>query len=152
MDLTIEQQAYNFKTMRHIERVRNLINKFCQNMQHRGELHDQCKLDTPEVEAFCAAKPLNQLTYNSPEYIENTRQLDTALQHHYARSRHHPQHFKHGINDMTLEDLVEMFIDWQASSERQDNGNILKSIEDNGVKFEMSPQLVRIFENTAKAL
>lgn len=50
---------------------------------------------------------------------------------------------------MTLPDILEMFADWKASSERQNSGNILKSIEHNSGRFNINPQLVKIFENTA---
>lgn len=53
-----------------------------------------------------------------------------------------------GIEDMTLLDLVEMLCDWKAASERHDDGNIRKSIEVNAERFNMTPQLRRIFENT----
>ena len=66
-----------------------------------------------------------------------------------ARNRHHPEHHKNGIDDMTLPDILEMFADWKASSERQNSGNILKSIEHNSGRFNINPQLVKIFENTA---
>lgn len=52
----------------------------------------------------------------------------------------------------TLIDLVEMFCDWKASSQRQADGDIYKSIEINKKRFLMSRDLVRIFENTAKVL
>jgi hypothetical protein len=51
---------------------------------------------------------------------------------------------------MTLVDLMEMLCDWYASSKRQADGNIRKSIEKNRERFGMSDQLIRIFENTAK--
>jgi len=44
--------------------------------------------------------------------------MKPALEHHYALYRHHPEHFQNGIDDMNLIDLVEMFADWKASSER----------------------------------
>jgi hypothetical protein len=53
---------------------------------------------------------------------------------------------------MTLLDLIEMLVDWKAASERHNDGNIRKSVEINGKRFEMSPQLIRIFENTVKEL
>ena len=53
---------------------------------------------------------------------------------------------------MNLFDLIEMLVDWKAASERHNNGNIRKSIEINGNRFNMSPQLIRIFENTVKDL
>jgi hypothetical protein len=78
--------------------------------------------------------------------------MKPALDHHYANNSHHPEHYKNGIDDMSLLDLVEMICDWKAASERHNNGNIRKSIEVNGKRFEMSPQLIRIFENTADLL
>lgn len=151
--LTLEQQATNFHTMRHIERVRNLIGGFILQLLLRGQEHDQTKLAPPEVQLFTEWTPrLAALTYGSPEYEEARRALGPALAHHYAHNRHHPEHHKNGVEDMTLIDLLEMLADWKAASERHNDGNILKSIEVNGGRFHLSPQLVRILENTAKAM
>lgn len=49
---------------------------------------------------------------------------------------------------MNLIDLLEMFCDWKAASERHNDGNLRKSIEINATRFGMSPDLVSIFENT----
>ena len=78
--------------------------------------------------------------------------MKPALEHHYAVNRHHPEHFTNGVNDMTLIDVVEMFADWKAASERTQNGNLLKSIELNAERFHLSDQLKEIFINTAKTL
>lgn len=139
--------------MRHIERVRNLLNRVVVLLLDRGEQHDQCKLAPPEVGAFTEYTPkLAASTYGSQEYNEYRQALGPALAHHYAHSRHHPEHHKHGIDDMNLVDLVEMLLDWKAASERHHNGNLLKSIEINADRFGMSPQLVHLLENTAKLL
>lgn len=138
-------------TMQHMQRVRNLINFAVVEMLKRGEQHDQSKLDSPEVELFDEyTHKLSSLTYGSEEFNSCKKQMQIALDHHYANNTHHPEHYPHGINDMDLLDLLEMFIDWKASSERHHDGNILKSIEINGRRFNMSEQLIRIFENTAK--
>ena len=50
--LNQEQKATNYDTFRHIERVRNLLNLCIQNLMRRGEMHDQTKLESPEVEYF----------------------------------------------------------------------------------------------------
>jgi hypothetical protein len=152
-NLTLEQKATNFETMRHIERVRNLLCIVIDQIQVRGIMHDQSKLMTPEVEAFTEfTGKLAKSTYGSAEYNAFREAMKPALDHHYARNRHHPEHHKAGINDMNLVDLVEMLCDWKAASERHDNGNILKSIETNASRFDLTPQLVRILENTAKYL
>lgn len=149
--LTVEEQATNYQTFRHIERVRNILNDFVKELLERGELHDQSKLGPPEVSLFTEFTPkLATCTYGSPEYEEFRKSMGPALAHHYAKNRHHPEHHKHGINDMNLLDLLEMFADWKAASERHNDGNINKSIELNADRFELSPQLVRILENTAK--
>ena len=149
--LTQEQKATNNDTFRHIERVRNLLNKAAVELLTRGEKHDQSKLEPPEVEWFTEyTAKLATTTFGSDEYNQYKKEMTVALEHHYANNRHHPEHFKNGINDMNLFDLVEMLLDWKAASERHNDGNILKSIEYNGQRFEMSPQLIRIFENTAK--
>lgn len=151
--LTLEQKATNYETMRHIERVRNLLGMFCRLLSLRGEYHDQTKLGPPEVELFTEFTPLlASTTYGSPEYEELRKKIKPALEHHYAHNRHHPEHHKDGVNDMTLIDLVEMFCDWKAASERHHDGNILKSIEKNADRFGISPQLTKIFENTAKEM
>lgn len=151
--MTDEELIACYHTMRHIERVRNLTNVVVKDLLDRAEKHDQSKLVPPEVELFTKFTPmLAALSFGTPEYEECKKRLGPALEHHYANNSHHPEHYKDGINDMTLMDLIEMFVDWKASSERQNNGNILKSITSNGKRFNMSEQLIRIFENTAKEM
>jgi len=151
--LTLEQKATNYDTMRHIERVRNLIGEFVSDLLRRAAAHDQSKLESPEVEAFTEYTPkLAACTYGSPEYESFRTAMKPALDHHYARNPHHPEFHKHGVDDMTLLDVLEMFADWKAASERHYDGNILKSIEKNADRFGLSPQIVRILENTAKAM
>lgn len=149
--LTPEQQAVNYETMRHIEKVRNNLNLFAIELLKRGEKHDQSKLKSPEVELFAEyTDKLADCEYNSDEYKEYLKQLAPALTHHYANNSHHPQFYKDGINDMDLIDLIEMFVDWKAASERHNSGNLNKSIEINAERFSMSPQLVKIFENSVR--
>lgn len=94
-DLTLDQQATNYQTMRHIERVRNLLNLFVGELLTRAEQHDQSKLDSPEVELFTEFTPkLAACTYGSPEYDGFRKAMGSALAHHYANNRHHPEHHK----------------------------------------------------------
>jgi len=152
MTLNIKNKVTNFETMLHIQRVRELLNVGIKNLLTRGEEHDQSKLGSPEVDIFTEYTPkLAELTFGSEEYTQALEDMKPALDHHYAKNRHHPEHFKNGINDMNLFDLVEMFVDWKASSERQHDGNIRLSIEANGKRFKMNKQLEKIFENTIEA-
>lgn len=151
--LTLEQQATNYKTCMHIFRVQELLNGVIKELIERGHKHDMSKLESPEVELFTEYTPqLAQSDYGSPEYNECKLKLGPALDHHYGHNSHHPEYWKDGINDMSLIDILEMLIDWKASSERHNNGNIRKSIEINADRFGISPQLTKLLENTAKVL
>lgn len=141
------------ETLKHIEMVRTYIRMFTDALTLRGVKHDASKLESPELEIFTECTPkLAGLTYGSPEYNESLKELQVALEHHYAGNRHHPEHFTKGIEDMTLIDIVEMLCDWKAASLRQHDGNLLKSIELNAERFGYDRQLKQIFLNTAKLL
>lgn len=145
------KQVSVYKTMRHIETVRNHLNTVVKELLIRGEQHDQSKLESPEVEIFDEFTPqLRGLTYGSPEYKECMKKIKPAVDHHNSVNRHHPEHHLNGIKDMTLIDLIEMLCDWKASSMRQNDGNILKSIEMNQKRFKYSNELKQIFDNTVK--
>lgn len=151
--LTLEEQATNAVTMEHIRLVQHHLNIVIKCLLGRGEAHDRSKLESPEVELFAQeTKNLHGLTYGSPEYAANLEKIKPALDHHYAHNRHHPQHMKNGIDDMNLVDIVEMFCDWAASCQRHDDGNLRKSIEINANRFNISPQLVKILENSMELL
>jgi len=141
-------------TMKHKFRVAHLITEVavCELLK-RANKHDNSKLESPEVEIFDEMTPkLAGCTYGSEEYKGFFDKMKPAFDHHYAQNSHHPEHYKEGVDDMNLFDLMEMFFDWKAASERHNDGNINKSIEVNGGRFKMSQQLIRIFENTAKML
>jgi hypothetical protein len=145
------QAVTNYETMQHIAKVRHYIDLILMDLLKRGEAHDATKMTPDEVDYFVEYTPkLKSCTYDSDEYKRHLAAMKPALDHHYANNRHHPEHFAHGVSDMDLVDLIEMFCDWKAASLRQANGNLLKSIEHNASRFEISPQLQRILENTAK--
>ena len=141
------------ETQKHIEKVRKYIRFFTDRLTTRGVEHDASKLVSPEVELFAEhTENLNKIEYGSEEYKKELEVLKPALDHHYAVNKHHPQHWKEGINDMSLLDLIEMMADWKASAERQQSGNLLKSIEINAKRFGISNQLTQILINTAKIM
>lgn len=140
-------------TLKHIKRVNELLINAAVELLERAKVHDNSKLEPFEKEGFDAATDrLKGMTYGSDEYNQSLKELEVYLNHHYANNRHHPQHYPDGVNGMTLFDVIEMFFDWKASSERHNDGNILKSIEHNEGRFGISEQLSDIFRNTVKYL
>ncbi len=153
-------------TMKHIERVRYYLDVLVMAVIRRKDGHDASKLESPEKETFDRVTPLLAgLTYGGDEYKAVLAEMQVALDHHYAHNRHHPEHFKGievrqdskvverwsaGMCGMTLVDLVEMFCDWCAATERHDDGNIGKSIDHNMTRFSFGETLAHIMCNTAQ--
>lgn len=136
-------------TKKHINRVNELLVKVSKELLKRGENHDKSKLENPEKLGFDKHIPeLKKFSYGSDGYFKCLEDLEDVLKHHYKNNKHHAEHHKNGINDMDIFDIVEMLFDWKAASERHINGDIYKSIKHNKKRFNMSSQLVKIFENT----
>jgi hypothetical protein len=136
---------------------RALVEKYMRiliiELLNRCGQHDISKLSPEEKPLFDELTPMLKATeYGSPEYHDHIKQLGVALKHHYANNRHHCEHFPNGIDGMNLIDLCEMICDWKASTARQQNGNILKSIDLNADKLKHSVQLANILTNTAKEM
>lgn len=138
-----------FKTMRHIETVRNYLSICIVEILNRCRRHDQSKLQDPELSIFneYTAK-LRGITYGSDEYKECMKQMKPAIEHHTQVNRHHPEHFPEKIQGMNLIDLLEMLCDWKAATLRHGDGNIYKSLEINAERFGYSDELKKIFSNT----
>lgn len=138
-------------TLRHIARVRDLLEEFSIELLRRGQEHDRSKLGEIEKPIFDEMTPkLKELEYGTEEYKASLKALGPALDHHYLCNSHHPEHHENGVDDMTLHDVVEMFCDWKAGTERHADGSMRKSIEHNQGRFEISEQLTQIFRNTAE--
>lgn len=141
------------ETLKHIRRVQKLLHAAATNLIERARIHDESKLCEPEASTFeVFTKKLAGCTYGSEEYRRFLKEMQPALDHHYSFNRHHPEHWRNGIKDMTLLDVLEMFIDWKAATERHNDGSILKSIDVNQKRFGFSDELATIFRNTVNEL
>ena len=135
-----------FKTMAHIERVRDLLMEM---IVPRAYNHDSSKLDTPEKEYFDEYIPkLDNTTYGSDEYYDCLKGMKVALDHHYKYNRHHPEHFVDGMQGMNLIDMIEMLADWKAASERGDT-SFYQSLIVNRDRYNISPEMFDLIYRTA---
>ena len=150
-NLTTEEFDSNQEVLKHVKMVRDYLSLLAKKLEDRGNNHDASKMDSPEVEIFATYTPkLTKSTYGSEEYKKFLEEMKPALDHHYAVNRHHPEHFKNGISDMNLVDLIEMICDWKAATRKHRDGNILKSLEINAKRFNIDPQLLAILHNTVR--
>lgn len=134
----------------HIQRVKHLLNDFRDQLQLRGDRHDLSKFDPAEAGPLQAMQDLidreGPAPFGTDEYRRRTSLLGPMLEHHYAHNSHHPEHYPDGIAGMDLLDLVEMFHDWKAASERGGDSAVGLSycIE----KYRIPPMLASILQNT----
>lgn len=151
----METNNYDSKadTLLHIKRVSQLLTEASVELIRRANCHDESKLKSPEKELFDEFTPkLKNCTYGSDEYKGFLKGLKVALDNHYKNNSHHPEHYDNGVNDFDLFDLIEMFFDWKAATERHADGNIFKSIDINKERFKLSDQICNIFKNTGARL
>lgn len=141
----------NSETHKHIREVAKYVNIFIKDLIDRSETHDDSKFEEPELSIFAKnIEKLDKVEYGSSEYKELLEEVKPAIEHHYSKNRHHPEHWPNGINDFTLADLIEMLCDWKAATMRNKNGNIRNSIEVNTKRYKINPQLRKILENTVR--
>lgn len=141
-------------TRAHIDRVRELLIAFAHKIIDRGIAHDASKFDPEEDGPLQAMQDLidreGPAPFGTDEYRRRTALLGPMLAHHYAENSHHPEHYPEGVAGMDLLDLVEMFHDWKAASERGGDSAIGLSycVE----KYGIPPMLASILRNTADRL
>lgn len=140
-------------TIAHIAKVRENLYEVLLQLINRANRHDASKLEEPELSVFNEFTPkLKTSTYGSPEYAGFLDGMAEGLEHHYAVNDHHPEHFKFGIADMDLIQVLEMLCDWKAATERHDDGDLRKSIEINMERFGYGDEMVALLTNTAENL
>ena len=140
---------YEQDVIKHMEQVRENIFAFANVMSLRAIAHDMSKLKGDEKSIMEANfTKLRTTTYGSKEYIALLDEIRPALDLHYARNDHHPEHHPNGVNDMDLFQLVEMLCDWKAAIEKHADGDIMKSLDINKERFGLSDQLYGILRNT----
>jgi len=122
---------------------------FCIKLLYRGMVHDLSKYSLYETKYFAEViSLLRGCSYGSVVYKESLHYIKPAIEHHYKKSKHHPEHWENGINDMSLLDIVEMVYDWKAATKRHNDGNIERSLNINKSRFNLSDDISDVLKNT----
>jgi flagellar basal body rod protein FlgC len=140
------EKTYYERLEHHKKDVLIILVKIIFDISERAIKHDESKFDLIEKNIF----EKNNMKYRlgTKEYENNKIHLGIALKHHYENNRHHPEHFKNGIEDMNLIDLLEMMADWISASNNYENGNINRSLNILKTKYSIGHQLEKILKNT----
>ena len=137
-------------TLEHIKNIRDVFTVLViPEIEKRVFNHDLSKLSSPEKETYDKYIPeLKKVKYGSEGYKEvKTKMYEEGLKHHFESNRHHPEHFKNGVDDMDLFDIIEMFSDWFAASLKSDTP-FIEGLDTNIKNNKINPQLAKIFKNT----
>jgi len=167
-------------TLRHIDKVRELMDTIGLELYRRVAKHDASKLRSPEKAIFDEWTPkLSGVTYGSDEYRDMLKQMKPAIDHRQSYNTHHPEFFtKHvcngcfkefrevpfscdvcgysqfteeaDITQMNLIDILEMVVDWKAATMRHDDGDIRKSLDINEKRFKIPKALATVLRNTVE--
>lgn len=151
----MSDQRYDSRpdTYEHIAKVRGYLLNAVVMLMRRAHMHDQSKLEAPELAVFDEYTPkLRDSTYGSDEYKTFLDGMGEGLRHHYKVNDHHPEHHADGIAGMNLLNVLEMLCDWKAATERHADGDLTRSIEQNAERFGYGDELKRLLQNTARTL
>ena len=135
-------------TQEHIQSVRRLLNKFADALKYKGEVHDQSKLEEPEVYGWAAMDLEEKYDYGSPEYYDKIRRYSEVFKHHYMVNSHHPEHFKNPEYEMTLVDMIEMLCDWFSYKDDMTLNEAINLINDQCKRFKFSKTIKSLLINT----
>lgn len=142
------------KTLRHMKRVQDLLSDAAMELLRRGQAHDLSKLTPAEMGPLAEMDALiereGQAPFGSEEYERRRAMLGPMLEHHYANNSHHPEHYEDGVAGMDLFDVLEMFVDWKAASERGEESAM--GLEAAFNRFSIPEPLAGIIRNTADRL
>jgi hypothetical protein len=107
------------------------------DLAQRAVVHDLSKYSPDEAAAFAATSHrLRETEYGSAEYRGLLRVIKPAIERHYSRNSHHPEHHRNGIKGMSTADLIEMVADWGAAVRRHADGDLDRSIVQNADRFD----------------
>lgn len=135
-------------TYEHQKRVRVLMNEVVAGLVKMSAIHDRSKLMEPELSGYAEGIPkLAGTVYGDDAYIDALREMKPTLEHHYEKNDHHPEHYKNGVADMDLLDLIEMVCDWVAAASQYGSG-IEVSLPSSIERFKIDTQLASIIGNT----
>lgn len=135
----------------HKESVAVSMAKFSAELAYRAAIHDISKFSKEEFEPYAkCVDDFNKYEFGSPEEKQLREKLLPGALCHHRKNRHHPEHHMNGINDMNLIDLIEMMCDWKSAAERVPGDSLRKGLKILKERYEISPQLLKVIENTAR--
>ncbi len=134
--------------VKHKKSVGNALRALADELYKRADSHDDSKLQMPELGMLINMDKSKRPVYGSPEYYEHIKKNQAFFDHHYRGNSHHPEHYKNGVHDMDLVDVIEMIADWCSYSKNLSIQEICNLIEQQSKRFGFGEEVADIFKNT----
>lgn len=149
-DKVVDKCAFNTITsiLKHKDSVRSKLLFIARELTKRSAMHDDSKLQSPEIDWLIEMDKEPRVEYGSKEYYQKMHKWHKFFTHHYNVNRHHPDHFINGIDGMNLVDLSEYLIDIISYFDEMHVGDAIRVIEEQKSRFRLSDQLAQILKNT----
>lgn len=115
----------------------------------RGVIHDRDKFHSVQIKAAMKANHLLKgLKFGTPEYKKVMNSVGFSVKYHQSRNSHHPEHYG-SYGCMSLLDLIEMFLDWQAATNAYKNrmeGKMNEVLSIQKERYGLSDEVIKIFK------
>jgi len=134
--------------LKHKEKVKRRLLFLSEELRKRAECHDNSKLRDPEIKYLIEMDKEPKYEYNTPEYFNKMKRWQKFFNHHYDNNRHHPDHFRNGILDMTLTDICEYLVDIISYYDEMHVHDAMDTVEKQQGRFGLDNQLSQILVNT----
>lgn len=105
----------------HKIRIKKWMNIFIDELRHRADVHDNSKLEEPELSGWKAMDKEPRYKYGTKEYYDKLNRYHWLMELHWRRNRHHPEYWQiwQFRRDRDLLDYIEMLVDWLSYSDRK---------------------------------
>ena len=137
------------KMLGHRHDVSRCLSVLVESLMDRSVCHDLDKFHPEVVDKHCEMFEnfqKNRPPYGTPEYDQVRERFAQILERHYQANRHHPEHFRNGIEGMNLVDVMEMVCDWVAATPKDQD--LFDAVGLNCSKYGIDRQLMCLIVKT----
>lgn len=107
--------------IKHKQRIVKWMEVFVDELRRRAAVHDNSKLEEPEISGWRAMDKEPRYLYGTKEYFDKVRRYQWLMELHWRRNRHHPEYWQiwQYRRDRDLLDYIEMLVDWLSYGDKK---------------------------------
>ena len=118
-DDLIEIIAFNQQQAEHIRMVQHAVHQFCCDLMRATIEHDLTKWDPEEYSTFVASRQDLNKSKDGKDKGYQQHYQSSGIQHHVNNNKHHPEYWDTLGQQMPLQEVIIMFMDWWSRSKQR---------------------------------